>query len=256
MAKPTVLILRAAGINCDKETELAFQKAGAKTELKHINIIKKKKKLDYQIICFPGGFSYGDDLGAGKILSLEIMLWLKEKLNFFIQQGRLLLGICNGFQVLVRLGLLPDLDLKQKVALIKNDSKRFESRWVKLAVNYSAPSLAKEIWLKDLPEFFYLPVAHAEGKFYCSSHALDSINKNNQVVLRYASQKNKKPFYPDNPNGSLDNIAALADKSGKVLGLMPHPERSIFPHQHPHWLKEETEAYGFYFFKNAINYFR
>lgn len=256
MPKPTVLILRAAGINCDKETELAFQKAGAKTELKHINLIKREKKLNYQVICFPGGFSYGDDLGAGKILSLEIKLWLRDKLNIFIQKGGLLLGICNGFQVLVRLGLLPDLSLGQRAALIKNDSKRFESRWVQLAVGHSAHSLAKKIWLRDLPEFFYLPVAHAEGKFYCSSQALESIKKNNQVALRYAGQKNKKPAYPDNPNGSLENIAALVDKSGKILGLMPHPERFIFSHQHPYWLKKEAKAYGFYFFKNAVNYFK
>ncbi len=256
MSKPNVLILRAAGINCDKETEFAFQKAGAKTELGHISYIKKKKKLDYQVICLPGGFSYGDDLGAGKILSLEIMLWLKEKLNVFIEKGGLLLGICNGFQVLVRLGILPDFDLKQKAALIKNDSKRFEARWVNLAVDSTVDSLAKKIWLRNLPEFFYLPVAHAEGKFYCSPKTLDNINKNNQVALRYTSQKNKEPTYPDNPNGSIDNIAALADKSGKVLGLMPHPERFIFSHQHPCWLKKEVKAYGFYFFKNAIEYFK
>lgn len=252
MIKPNVLIFRAAGTNCDRETEFAFEEAGAKVETRHINFIKNKKSfLSYQIICIPGGFSYGDDLGAGKILSLEINLWLKDRLKKIIQKGGLILGICNGFQVLARSGILPDLDFKQKVSLIQNDSKRFEARWVQLAVN----SAGKGIWLKNLPKKIYLPVAHAEGKFYCDSKTLAVIKKNNQFALSYIG-KESKVAYPDNPNGSLAGIAGLTDKTGKVFGLMPHPERFIFTHQHPCWLKRNIPAYGFNFFQNAVNYFK
>ena len=132
---PKALIIRTAGINCDKETEFAFNSAGAKTDLQHINYVKEKSKLSsYLVICIPGSFSYGDDLGAGKILSLELLYWLKEQLKAFIDKGGLILGICNGFQVLVKTGILPDLDFKQKVTLTLNDSGSVEDRWVYLKV--------------------------------------------------------------------------------------------------------------------------
>ena len=168
--KPRVLIIRTAGTNCDKETEFVFGKTGAQTDLYHINHIKEQKDLSsYQIICIPGGFSYGDDLGAGKILSLELTCWLKDALNKFIQKGGLILGICNGFQVLVKTGILPDLDFEQKVTLTDNNSARFEDRWVYLKVE------SKSVWLKDLPESISLPVAHGEGKFYAERDILDKI---------------------------------------------------------------------------------
>lgn len=256
MSKPNVLIFRTAGTNCDQETEFAFNKAGAKTELDHINLIKKKNDFsDYQIICIPGGFSYGDDLGAGKIFSLEINLWLKDKLKKFIQKGGLILGICNGFQVLVRSGILPDLDFTQSTSLIANDSGRFEDRWVQLRVNPDSNLLARKIWLKKLPEFINLPVAHAEGKFFCNPETLEKIKKNNQVALRYSNFNQKDINYPDNPNGSLGNIAGIVDKTGKVFGLMPHPERFIFSHQHPDWLKKEIISYGLAVFKNSVDHF-
>lgn len=256
ITKPNVLIFRTAGTNCDQETEFAFSKAGAKTELDHINLIKKKKDFSaYQIICIPGGFSYGDDLGAGKIFSLEINLWLKDKLKKFIQKGGLILGICNGFQVLVRSGILPDLDFKQSTSLITNDSRRFEDRWIQLRIDPDSNLLARKIWLRQLPEFINLPIAHAEGKFFANLETLDKIKRNNQVALSY-SNFDRNINYPHNPNGSLDNIAGIVDKTGRVFGLMPHPERFIFSHQHPDWLNQEITSHGLTVFKNSVEHFK
>ncbi|MFH1504762.1 MAG: phosphoribosylformylglycinamidine synthase I [Candidatus Omnitrophota bacterium] len=249
--KPKVLIIRTAGTNCDKESEFAFKKAGAQTFLYHINRVKNEKNLsDYQILCLPGGFSYGDDLGAGKILSLEFIYWLKEQLKKFIDKGGLILGICNGFQVLVRTGILPDLDFKQKVTLTFNDSARFEDRWVYLKVE------SKSIWFKGLPEIINLPVAHGEGKFYTESDILDKIENKAQAALRYVREDAKPGQYPFNPNGSLNDIAGITDSSGKILGLMPHPERFIFRHHSPFWKDQEVFPFGLKFFENAITYFK
>jgi len=251
MLKPKVLIIRTAGTNCDKETEFAFSKAGADTSLCHINYIKEKKGIcDYQIICIPGGFSYGDDLGAGKILSLELSLWLKDEFSKFLEKGGLALGICNGFQVLVKTGMLPDLDFKQKVTLTLNDSARFEDRWVYLKVK------SDSVWLKGLPEFINLPVAHGEGKFYADEAILDRIESSNLVALRYTEDKKDKAQYPFNPNGSLNDIAGITDKTGRVLGLMPHPERFIFTHHWPYWKQGEIEPFGYKFFKNSVEHFK
>ncbi len=250
--KPKVLIFRTAGTNCDRETEFAFKLAGAETELSHINIIKEKKSfLSYQIICIPGGFTYGDDLGAGKIFSLELDLWFKEMLNAFLDKGGLILGICNGFQVLVKTGILPDLDFIQKVTLTDNDSWRFEDRWVYLNIPKKA---YREVWLKDLPDIIQLPVAHGEGKFYAPRSILEKIEGNNQVALRYVDEKGNTAGYPYNPNGSCNNIAGITDASGRVLGLMPHPERFILRHHHPFWHKKEVFPWGLKIIKNAVDY--
>ncbi len=252
--KPQVLILRTAGINCDRETEFAFQLCGAKTFLHHLNYLKEKKDFcRYQIIALPGGFSYGDDLGAGKIFSLELLLWFKEELKRFIEKGNLIIGICNGFQVLVKTGILPDLDFQQKVSLTFNDSFRFEDRWVYLRIEETK---ATPIWFKDLPSIITLPVAHAEGKFYAPKATLKNLEKNKQVVLRYVDSSGKIAGYPYNPNGSLNNIAGISDKSGRVLGLMPHPERFIFKHHWPYWKQKPVSVFGLEIFKNALNYFR
>ncbi|MCF7908885.1 MAG: phosphoribosylformylglycinamidine synthase I [Candidatus Omnitrophica bacterium] len=249
--KPKTLIIRTAGINCDKETEFAFNLAGADTKLAHINYIKEKPDLSsYQILCIPGGFSYGDDLGAGKILSLEFLCWLRESLQGFIDKGGLILGICNGFQVLVKTGILPDIDFKQKVTLTNNDSDRFEDRWVYLRVS------SESVWLKGLDEVIRLPIAHGEGKFYAESSILDKIELNNQIALRYVDSQGDEASYPFNPNGSLKAIAGICDSSGRVLGLMPHPERFIFEHHWPLWKDKKISPQGLGFFKNAVNYFK
>ncbi|MCK9574304.1 MAG: phosphoribosylformylglycinamidine synthase I [Candidatus Omnitrophica bacterium] len=254
--KPKVLILRTAGTNCDKETESAFSLAGAQTYLYHVNHVKEKNDLEnYQIIALPGGFSYGDDLGAGKILSLELLLWFKEQLKEFISRGGLIIGICNGFQVLVKTGILPDLDFKQKITLTDNDSAKFEDRWVYLNVPRPT-SRVPRIWLDGLPEIINLPVAHGEGKFYAESDILDKIESKGQVVLRYTDSSGKSAGYPFNPNGSLNDIAGITDVTGKVLGLMPHPERFMFKHQWPHWMEKEVFPFGLKFFENSVNYFK
>jgi phosphoribosylformylglycinamidine synthase subunit PurQ / glutaminase len=252
--KPNVLIIRTAGTNCDKETEYAFRKAGAKTHLYHINHIREKGDFgEYQIIAIPGGFSYGDDLGAGKILSLEFTSWLGERLRTFIGKGGLILGICNGFQVLVKTGILPDVDFKQKVTLTDNDSHRFEDRWVYL--KSSDKSKVDCVWLKNLPEVISLPVAHGEGKFYANPDILDRIESRGLAVLRYVDAKGNASQYPLNPNGSLNDIAGICDDSGRILGLMPHPERCIFEHHLPQWQENKGQSFGLQFFKNAVNYF-
>lgn len=251
-----VLILRTAGTNCDRETEFAFRVAGAETHLLHINVIKRKQNLSsYQIICIPGGFSYGDDLGAGKILSLELLLWFKEELKKFLAKGGLILGICNGFQVLVKMGILPQPTFKQTVTLTFNDSGRFEDRWSYLELT-SGPNPAKKIWFRGLPEIITLPVAHAEGKFYTEKEILDKIESNNQVALRYVDRQGNLAGYPYNPNGSLNNIAGITDREGRILGLMPHPERFIFPHHFPYWREKEIVPLGLKIFENAVNYFK
>lgn len=256
--KPKILILRTAGTNCGKETEHAFSLSGAEAELFHINVVKKEKKLlDYKIICIPGGFSYGDDLGAGKILSLELSLWFKDQLLKFCDKGGLIIGICNGFQVLVKTGILPDLDFRQKVTLTLNDSERFEDRWTYLKLSSGSGNLpTQNIWLRGLPEVITLPVAHAEGKFYTEKDILDKIEINNQVALRYVDKDNNLASYPHNPNGSLNNIAGITDKKGRVLGLMPHPERFAFIHHHPLWQRKDVVPWGLKIFQNAIDYFK
>jgi len=254
--KPKVLVFRTAGTNCDKETVHAFKVAGADVDLRHINLIKKGADFSsYQVIAFPGGFSYGDDLGAGKIFSLELLLWCRDALAKMLDKGGLILGICNGFQVLVRLGILPDLDFEQKTTLITNDSHRFEDRWVHLKLENNE-SAAKKIWLKGLPEIIDLPIAHMEGKFFSDKTILDKIEKSNQVALRYVTASGESADYPACPNGSLNNIAGITDISGRVLGLMPHPERFAFSHQYPVKGDQEPKPWGLEFFKNAVNYFK
>lgn len=254
--KPRVLILRTAGINCDKETAYAFSKAGARVDLFHINFVKKSKKISsYQILCIPGGFSYGDDLGAGKIFSLEIILWFKEQISALLSKGGLILGICNGFQVLTRAGILPDLNFNQEVSLTYNDSRKFEDRWTYLKLP-NEDSEVRKIWFKDLPEIIHLPVAHAEGKFYTEKAILDRIENSNQVALRYTDDTGVRAGYPYNPNGSLNNIAGITDKKARVLGLMPHPERFISKHHHPFWQKKDIYPWGLKIFTNAIDHFK
>ncbi|MDD4294826.1 MAG: phosphoribosylformylglycinamidine synthase I [Candidatus Omnitrophica bacterium] len=249
--KPKVLVVRTAGTNCDKESAFAFETAGADVNLRHINYLKKTRDFSgYNIICLPGGFSYGDDLGSGKILALEIVMRLKEALREFIGRGGLIIGICNGFQVLVKTGILPDLDFTQKVTLTFNDSMRFEDRWVNMSVS------SESIWLKGLPEKIQLPIAHGEGKFYSSQDILAEIEKNGQVALRYISEDSCDVIYPYNPNGSINNIAGITDKTGRVLGLMPHPERFVLKHHSPFWQKADVVPFGKIFFENAVNYFK
>lgn len=260
MKKPSVCVLRTAGTNCDNETAFAFSQAGASTEILHINsfITKEKSLNDYHILAIPGGFSYGDDIGAGKILANELKYKLIDEVRKFIRNGKLIIGICNGFQVLVKSGLLPgNGDLKQEASLIINDSAKFEDRWVYLKIQNTKSKNKNCVWIKDLPEVINLPVAHGEGKFITDSNAgLEGLRHNGQIVFQYSDEKGALAGYPYNPNGSQDNIAGICDETGRILGLMPHPERHIEFWQHPRWTAQKTKPAGdgLLIFKNGVEY--
>jgi phosphoribosylformylglycinamidine synthase len=249
-----VLVLRAAGTNCDMETAFAFEHAGAVAERVHINeIIRKEKKLsDYQILAVPGGFTYGDDISSGKILANEVKYRLQDGFNRFLESGKLIIGICNGFQILAKCGLLPDADWNFKATLTLNTSGRFEDRWVYLKLSDS-----RCIWTKGLDSIIYLPVAHGEGRFITKDkNVLAGLNKKRQVALKYCDSKGRPCGYPDNPNGSVQNIAGICDPSGRIFGLMPHPERHFLPVHHPRWMREglKREGDGAMIFRNGVRY--
>lgn len=241
------------------ETAYAFERAGGKAERWHINRLLDDPTLltDYQILCLPGGFSYGDDVAAGRILANQIQHHLAEHLEGFKAAGKLILGICNGFQVLIKSGLLLPNDpaLGPPATLTWNDSGKFEDRWVRLAVHGS-----KCVFLKGI-DAMLLPVAHAEGKFVTRDAAvLDALAANAQLVLKYRrlSGEDGGPVpYPDNPNGSAADVAGVCDATGRVFGLMPHPERHIDPSQHPRFARGEGRdpGDGFRVFRNAVEYF-
>jgi phosphoribosylformylglycinamidine synthase len=255
MVAPQTLILRAPGTNCDLETEHAFQLAGARTLRIHINRLVQSKNLlnESQMLCIPGGFSYGDDIAAGRILAARLIHHLGDRLLDFRDRGGLVLGICNGFQVLLQIpGLVTgQTDSRPAVSLAHNGSGRFETRWVHLRAGKT-----KSIFLQGI-ERLYLPVAHAEGRLAAgSAQVLSNLIANDQVALRYCGPpgEDNRLSYPDNPNGSLDDIAAINDQSGQVLGLMPHPERYVHRLQHPRWTRGEGQEQGdgLQIFRNAV----
>ena len=261
MTKPSVLILRAPGTNCDQETQFAFERAGAATERIHINQLIENPAVanDAQILCLPGGFSYGDDIAAGRILAGQIRNHLCDLLNDFKTNDKLIIGICNGFQVLLQTGVLlaDNFGESAQATLTDNMSGKFEDRWVYLAADNS-----KCVFLKGI-EKMYLPVAHAEGRFVTKeSSLLDSLGASSQLALRYcrppAFTTNGKVPYPENPNGSDGHIAGLCDDTGRVLGLMPHPERFIDRTHHPRWTREDLpeNGDGLQIFENAVAYFQ
>ncbi|MDR2676867.1 MAG: phosphoribosylformylglycinamidine synthase I [Endomicrobium sp.] len=255
MKKVKVLILRTAGTNCDYETQMAFELCGAFAERVHIDILieKKNKIFKYDILAFPGGFSYGDDIASGKILSNEIKNKLGDIVKKFAMSGRPIIGICNGFQVFVKMGLLPDPNVFEQVSsLYYNDSGRFECRWVYVKIEKKTRS----IWVKNLPEIISLPVAHGEGKFIPKNkNLLKVLSKNNQIVLKYSSKDGNIPKYPLDPNGSSEQIAAISNPEGNILGLMPHPERYIFALQHPNREGFDSKyGWGKIIFQNAVDF--
>ena len=260
MPTPRVLILRAPGTNCDHETAFAFERAGGRPELVHINRWLEAPSLprDFQILCLPGGFSYGDDVAAGRILANQIRHHLGESLAAFKAAGKLILGICNGFQVLIKSGVLfpDDPQAGPQATLTWNDSGQFEDRWVELA------STANECVFLAGIQRMYLPVAHAEGKFVVrDAQVLNRLRDRGHLPLRYCPRdgavcEDALPF-PENPNGSVANVAGACDESGRVLGLMPHPERHVDPLQHPRWTRSMAEGVGdgLALFQNAVRFF-
>jgi len=260
--RPRVLILRAPGTNCDVETAFAFERAGGQAERWHINrVLEAPHRLaEFQILCIPGGFSYGDDVAAGRIFANQLRRHLAEALHQFKAADKLILGICNGFQVLIKSGLLLDdaPGLGPQATLTWNDSGKYEDRWVRLRVWGS-----KCVFLRGI-DTMYLPVAHAEGKFVPRDGvALEALARDEQLVLKYCPLGGENAVaeagtpYPDNPNGSVADVAGVCDTSGRVFGLMPHPERHIDPFQHPQWTrgKARDPGDGLQVFRNAIAYF-
>ena len=257
MATPRVLILRAPGTNCDEETAFAFERAGARADALHINALREQPPLaaDAQILCIPGGFSFGDDLGAGRILAAQIRHHLAGLLQTYIDRGKLVLGICNGFQVLLQSEIFTAQDdgAQRPATLTLNDSGHFEDRWVQLHITSD-----KCIFLAGI-EHMYLPVAHAEGKFVARDETvLNNWEGRGQLAVRYAADGQTEVVpYPENPNGSQRNVAGCCDGSGRAFGLMPHPERFIDRTQHPRWTREQLPdaGDGLRLFENAVAYF-
>jgi len=233
-----VLVLRTAGTNCDVETEYGFNLAGGTAERVHINrILEGSVSLsDYAIVVIPGGFSYGDDLSAGKVLANELRFKMQEEFYSFAESGRPIIGICNGFQVLVKSGLLPFSERKREISatLTFNDSGHFEDRWVFLRCS------GRSALVEDLRgEIITLPVAHGEGKFLTKEKGgLSRLKSGGQIAFQYAYSDGRVAFdYPYNPNGSWEAIAAVTNERGNILGMMPHPERFLFPYCHPGWTR-------------------
>jgi phosphoribosylformylglycinamidine synthase subunit PurQ / glutaminase len=263
--KPKALVLYGYGLNCDYETAFALDQAGAEAVRVHTTDLLENPKIlwDYHLLAVPGGFSWGDDHGAGVILALRLKLALGSALQEFIAGGRLVLGICNGFQVLVNLGLLPGLPDHPEArlaALIPNDCGNFRDAWVNLKAMSS-----KCVFTQGL-ELLELPIRHGEGKFYAPVEILAELWDRGQIALKYATPEGRPAMgrFPDNPNGSLMDIAGICDATGRVLGLMPHPEAYVSSLQHPVWTRAKEswrrrgEPYpeqvgaGLAIFKNAV----
>lgn len=266
MKKPKVLVFSGYGLNCEEETAHAFNLAGGQAEIVHINdLIDGRKKLsNYQILAFPGGFSYGDDTGSGNAYANKLKNHLWRDLIKFIEGDHLVIGICNGFQIITNLGLLPAFTShygKREVALTYNDNARYTVRWVDLTIAGSTP------WLAGMSHIS-LPIAHGEGKFFAPQEVLKKLKAKNMIAAKYAKGEIcQYQNLPANPNGSLENIAGITDETGRILGIMPHPERAIFFTNLPNWplLKEKYVrdgkkipefGPGLKIFQNSAKYFK
>ncbi len=257
--QPRSLILRTAGTNCDRETAYAFELAGATTEFLHLNRLIQNPRLldDYQLLAIPGGFSYGDDIAAGRIFANQLVHHLSDALHRFVEQQKPIIGICNGFQVLIKTDLLPGPlggRTGQSCTLAHNDNGRFVDRWVRLE---SQPSRC--VWTSGLPEAIELPIAHGEGRFVPADEAVRrALWDNRQVALTYSVRPaGNADAFGGNPNGSVDGIAGICDGSGLILGLMPHPERHVSPLQHPAWASRGElirEGAGLQLFRSAASF--
>lgn len=260
--KPKVLVLKTDGINCDFELAFAFEKAGGNAKIVHINELRSKKESlkNFQILAVPGGFSYGDDVASGKILAVELTSFFSEELKKVVaRKNTLVIGICNGFQVLVRTGLLPFGNLrKMQATLSNNESGHFECRWVNLKIEPKSKCVFLGENFARLDKTVSYQVAHGEGKFFTDKETLRKIEKQGLVVYRYTDQDdNPTRKYPDNPNGSLNAIAGICDPTGRVLGMMPHPERFVVKTQHPNWRRVNSSVgtpQGLPIFENMINF--
>jgi phosphoribosylformylglycinamidine synthase len=254
--KPKIVIMSGYGLNCEEETKFAFERAGGKADIIHINdLIKDPKQLSkYQILAFPGGFSYGDDTGSGKAYANKLKNHVAKELQEFVERDTLTIGICNGFQIITNLGLLPG-------GLAHNSGGQYLDRWVDMEVKGKSP------WLAGIKKIS-LPIAHGEGRYVIDAKTYGQMKKKKEVAFVYTKGEICKYQSLDmNPNGAMHDIAGVLAYNGRVLGLMPHPERGMFFHHRPDWqLQKELlkrkgkkvpkEGPGLQLFKNAVNYFK
>lgn len=263
MKKPAALIILANGTNRDHDAAQALELAGASAEIVPLNLLREtgRRWQDYQMLVIPGGFSYADALGAGKLLALDFQAYFADEVSSFVQAGKPVIGICNGFQALVKAGILPGGEERAANTngaasssaigtLTHNARGRFECRWVTLT-----PRSQTCLWTRDLKEPVYCPVAHGEGNFVTSGPAaLQALYDHDQVALLYAFEDAAPAgeSYPHNPNGSLTGVAGVCNAAGNVLGLMPHPENHVLPYQHPRWTRGEQAGSGLPLFESGV----
>jgi phosphoribosylformylglycinamidine synthase I len=263
--KPKVIVFSGYGINSEEETLYAFVQAGAEGEIVHINdVIDGKKNLeDYQIMAFPGGFAYGDDTGSGNAYANKMRDNLWEEVSKFIAQDKLVVGICNGCQILANLGLIPGFEYgEREIGMMHNASARFECRWTNLKATSS-----KCVWTRGI-DIMRTPVAHGEGRFYMEDETLQKLIADDQIAFRYIDENGQFPGgeFPANPNGAIYDVAAICDPTGRIMGIMPHPERNLFFYNQDNWpqiaenLRREgkelpKEGEGMQMFRNAVEYF-
>jgi len=254
MKKPNVLILHATGTNRDVETAWAIEQAGGIPEIVHVNRLRQQpdRMQDFQMLIIPGGFSYGDALGAGRLLASDLRWLFQDQMARFIEAGKPVLGICNGFQALVKSGWLPGPPEDGiQATLTRNASNHFECRWVWLDPNPDSPC----IFTKDLTQRIYCPVAHGEGRFVPQDDTtLTMLKAQHRIALTYAGQNGGPAGYPANPNGSVEDIAGICNQSGTVMGLMPHPEDHVIPQQHPRHTRGESGELGLALFIEGVKY--
>ena len=251
--KPPIVVLHAPGTNRDLEAAHACELAGGHVEIVHVNQLAQgiRRLKDYVMLVLPGGFSYSDDLGAGVLSALDLRFKFQKELEEFIENGKAVFGICNGFQALVKSGFLPFRPPERRVTLTFNRSAHFECRWVYLRVNPASPC----VFTQGLEDLLYVPVAHGEGRLLVDSEkTLCLLKDQHQVVLTYVNENGAPMGYPGNPNGSIDGIAGICNPRGNVFGLMPHPEDHIHPYQHPRWTRGEQGGVGLSLFQAGIRY--
>ncbi|VVC04665.1 Phosphoribosylformylglycinamidine synthase subunit PurQ [Candidatus Burarchaeum australiense] len=255
-SKAKAAVLCGYGINCEYETEHALRASGAEAARVHVHDLVENPKMleNFNLLAFPGGFSYGDDLGSGKVLANKMRFRMKEQMQEFVKQGKLVIGICNGFQMIAKMGLLPYNDFEQKVTLTFNDSGKFEDRWVYLKMNPKSPC----VFTQGIGGLM-LPVRHGEGKFMADPATLKDLGAKNMVAMQYVNEKDELAGYPYNPNGSLQSIAGICNEQGNVFGLMPHPEAYNIMANNPFWpsVKDritDWKGSGMKVFENAVSY--
>ena len=262
--KPKALILLANGTNRDQDAAEALTLAGAETDIVPLNVLRMRKKrwTDYQILVLPGGFSYADALGAGKLLAIDMQTYFTEEMRMFVNAGKPVIGICNGFQALVKAGILPGISDENRVQRVEssgeaatltyNSRGHFECRWITLR-----PVSQKCVWTREMPEYIECPIAHGEGNFQVSDPGLlRNIAVQDQIALVYVNPDGTPTGgeYPANPNGSSLDIAGICNQKGNVLGLMPHPENHIRPWQHPQWTRGVERNPGLPLFANGVRF--